>query len=156
MSLGTAANEPALVLDYAPAPPAWWRRVLRKLLWFFLRRRVRTVEIVVGGWLLMVGLYFFAGSREYVPKEYHRTLLSAAYLAVTGATLSAFCILLMQFRWRAALLAVIIALPTGAVGGLFQTDRCPHATYLNIGGVTFAISGKACHNPRYFAPWWKR
>lgn len=123
------------------------------LVWFLLRRPVRASEIVIGGWLMMITLHGLADS--LLLGDFQRVLLRRSGLTVAGATLIAFCTLLAQRRWRAILLAIVIALPTGAVGGLIQTDRCPHATYVNVAGVTIAVSGKACHNPRHFKPWWQ-
>jgi hypothetical protein len=48
-----------------------------------------------------------------------------------------------RFR-RAAALSVV---PTLLLNIGF--DRCPHATYVSIGFVTYAVSGKQCGNPRH-------
>ena len=152
--LDVQVNEPAPVLDYAPGPPARWRRILSTLHWFVVRRRIRAAEIVIGGWLLMVALYALPNLLSL--EDFQKVLLNSSYLTVAGATIVAFCTLLAKLRWRAVLLAIVIAVPTGVVGGLVQTDRCPHARYVNIGGVIFTVSGKACHNGRYFKPWWRR
>ena len=59
-------------------------------------------------------------------------------------------------RYAASLLLVWVALLTAFLGGVIQFDRCPHATYVQVIGISIPIAGDACKNPRQTAPWWMR
>jgi len=51
---------------------------------------------------------------------------------------------------------VILVLIISAASGLIQFRRCPHATYLQVGGVSIAIVGERCGNVQPGTPWWAR
>ena len=59
-------------------------------------------------------------------------------------------------RWRTAAACLAVAAVAGVASGATQTERCPHATYVQWFGVTVPIAGTACHNVQPTCPWWLR
>ena len=156
-------SENRVVLEYAQPPPsagrrAWgaaarWGRWAR---WFLLRRPLRGIEVATAGWLAAAVSYAaLAGHAVRMPEAWLR-----AYVCVSVATviagIGALAWLVALGRWRAVLLWIAMAVPTGILSGVFQIERCPHATYVQIMGGSIPVAGDPCHNPRKIAPWWMR
>ena len=110
----------------------------------------------MAGWLTAAVSYaVLAGHMLRMPEAWLR-----AYVCVSVATvvvgIGAFARLVALGRWRAVLLWVAVVVPTGVLSGVFQIERCPHATYVQIMGGSIPIAGDPCGNPRKIAPWWMR
>jgi hypothetical protein len=82
-----------------------------------------------------------------------RSPLAASLLSVTLFSLGR---LAFKRRWRAVLLSIALAVPTGIATGVFQGERCPHATYLQLFGRSVDVIGKGCNNSRDATTWWLR
>lgn len=158
-------TKPRSVIDYAPPRRSAGRDItdrlantLRYLGWFIWRRPLRAHEAFIGCWLALALLWAVMALKTlregyvFMPSHLMTSLaMSLLLVAATGFTVSA-----LRGRWWPLIICVTVALPAGAASGLFQYDHCPHATYLQVVGVSIPVVGKACRNPRDAAPWWMR
>ncbi len=162
-----------LALDYAPRPPSFRRSViervataLRRTGWLIARRPLGAIDVFVGGWLLVATCWdlswtplwdrawpSIAGARLIVYTVGWGTPIGVATLVVSFFALIR---LTLRRRWRAVVICISVALLAGIASGAVQTERCPHATYLQFFGSGPAIWGKPCRNPQMSCPWWLR
>lgn len=42
------------------------------------------------------------------------------------------------------------------LAGMIQFERCPHAAYIQILGISITVEGDRCGNPKTAEPWWLR
>ena len=170
-------SDPDSIRDYAAPPRSLGRTAaesalsaLRYAHWVIRRRPLRAPEVFVGGWLLVATAWVIQAltcdSRRIVftpviirtalRGEYLPIALSALAGAVLVVALAAFVRIAAERRWRAMLLCVSLALPTGIASGMLQCERCPHATYVQVFGASIPVVGDACRNDRDSEPWWLR
>jgi hypothetical protein len=119
-------------------------------------RPLRAIEVFFICWFGGIGIWvggslLFANANR--PDTLAITLISGEFFVVA---LGAFLGVARERRRKQTLSCAAIALITGALAGQFQLDRCPHATYLQVFGISVPITGHACSNPRNAAPWWLR
>jgi hypothetical protein len=165
------------ILEYAPPPRSPGRtaaesalRALRYTHWFVRRRALRAPEVFVGGWLMVAAAWVIQALacdhrhivftpviiRTALRGEHLPVAPSALAGSVLAVALAAFVRVAARRRWRAVLLCVSVALPSGIASGMLQYERCPHATYAQVFGASIPIVGDACRNDRDSEPWWLR
>jgi hypothetical protein len=170
-------SDPDAILDYAPPPHSLGRtaaelaiKALRYAHWFIRRRPLRAAEVFVAGWLLIAAAWVIQAlacdhrhivfTPVIVRTALRGELLPVALSAVAGAVLVVALVALVrvaaQRRWRAMLLCMSVALPSGIASGMLQYERCPHATYAQVFGASIPVVGDACRNDRNSEPWWLR
>ena len=59
-------------------------------------------------------------------------------------------------RWKALKLVLLTVVCVMPLAGMIQFERCPHATYLQLFGMSIPVEGRACGNIRRIEPWWMR
>jgi len=146
------------VLDYAPRQTRLarltqrLRPLARWLRWLLIERQLSAVEVAFGGWALFAINYvlFVAGGQGLL------VIVLAAMVTGSVGLLLASIRLIRARRYAASFLLVWVALLTAFLGGVIQFDRCPHATYVQVIGISIPVAGDACGNPRQIAPWWMR
>src|SRR5688572_16375469 len=102
-------------------------------------------------WLLVVPVL---GGSHRRPTEHPAYLMLASPLLVTA--MFGFAMLLRANRLKQLLVCIVIAGLSGIASGAVQFDRCPHATYLQLFGMSIPIIGDKCGNARPITPWWFR
>jgi hypothetical protein len=121
--------------------------------WLLLERQLTAGEVTFGGWALFAFSYVLFVARIGGQQSTVVLMLSSM---VTGSVAMLFAAghLLVARRFALAGLLVVIAFVTSFAGGIIQLDCCPHATYVQVMGISIAIRGDACNNPRQITPWW--
>jgi hypothetical protein len=147
-------RKPTTILDYAPRIPPWqglgsWLR------WLFTERQLYPVEVAFGGWALFAVNYVLSATK-LLTADASRVFMLSAMVTGSVAVLLASYRMLVARRFAMSLLLVIVALLSSLIGGIIQFERCPHATYVQIVGISIAVSGDACNNSRNITPWWMR
>lgn len=149
------------VLDYAPRQTriARWTQRLRRLAhwlrWLLIERQLSAVEVAFGSWALFAINYVLFASNVAARQGLFVIVLAAMVTGSVGLLLASIRLILAR-RYAASLLLVWVALLTAFIGGVIQFDRCPHATYVQVIGISIPITGDACGNPRQIRPWWMR
>jgi hypothetical protein len=131
-------------------------RFARLTWWFLFQRPLDAAEVAVAAWLAWTALYIFWAASSF---ELGRSLMKAALsltillpFVVAGSLLR----LAMRKRWAAIVSIVLVVVAVAPLAGMVQFERCPHATYLQIIGVSIPVEGNPCNNPRRVEPWWLR
>ena len=152
-------GDEAAILDYAPPPRAWPVRFADGLQWFFLRRPLRPVEVALGAWSVIAVAYAYLAAHRFdfsaAPGISYKPAIALFLTGVLVAGVAAWR-LAARRRWRAILLLCLVAGPTGLMAGMLQVERCPHASYVQVLGLSFTVAGDRCGNSRKFEPWWLR
>jgi hypothetical protein len=155
-------TEPTTILDYATLQPRRWRitemllRFLRLARWFLLQRPLDSAEVAVAGSLAWATLYIFWAARHFeLGSNSLKPALSLTWLlpCVVGVALVR---IVMRRRWKALLVFALVVAAVAPLAGMVQFERCPHAAYVQILGISIPVEGDACGNPRKVEPWWLR
>jgi hypothetical protein len=153
-------HPPSFVIDYASPRRSRWMNVVidsvERAWWFFAHRNLSAFEVAIGSGIAWTALYVFWAVRRF---ELGSDALKPA-LALTWilpvVMLVAVVRLALKHQWRALwFLPVVIAL-TMPLAGMIQSERCPHARYLQVLGISIPLEGTRCGNPRHIEPWWMR
>jgi hypothetical protein len=163
-----------VVLDYAPPPPSLSSRAavrllkclrvvsrvvlklaLRFLQFAFLHPLQPLHVAIAGAWSAMALYAYIAVHDAWFYADYHASC--SLFVATTIVTLAIVVkLIVMKRRWRQLVAWLAVSLPTIPLAGAYQFDECQHAKYVQLFGISFAYSGRACHNARNTVPWWAR
>jgi len=123
------------------------------------RRKPWPLELFVFSWTVLALINVWRGIQllrgQYVDESLVIRQWSIGFAAVVFA-IAGMWGLVRQHRWRTLRLGLGWALLVAVASGLIQTRRCPHATYIQLFGITTPIDGNPCHNFQSLAPWWAR
>lgn len=142
------------ILDYAPRVPRG-RALGSWLRWLLMERQFSAVEVAFGGWVLFAVNYVLFTARVMHAGSSLAFMLSSMVTGAAAMVLASYRMLLAR-RYAMSLLLVTTALLSSFIGGIIQFERCPHADYVQIIGISIPVSGDACQNPRQNRPWWMR
>ena len=142
-------NDRPPVLDYGPPPPHPLKRLeaaIITVIVFVARRQLRAVEVAVAGLLVLPVVYaaYAPGVKFY---RYAHPFLFPFSFATVCVTLAA--ILCVVFRGSRTQTTAVLSLfvVTGPLTGLLQLERCPHAVYVQLVGVSIPIVGQSVRQP---------
>jgi hypothetical protein len=124
--------------------------------WFLFQRSLDAAEVAVAAWLAWAALFIFWAARRFeLGSDSLKPALSLTWLlpCVMGVALVR---LMMRRRWTALLVFVLVVVAVAPFAGMVQLERCPHATYVQILGISIPVKGNPCGNPRKVEPWWLR
>lgn len=149
------------VLDYAPRESRGtrvrnrWYALARSLRWFAAERPLRSAEVALIGWALFAITYILlvtgVARRDALLKPALASMLTASVVMLIAAVR-----LIRTRQYAASFLVAGVACFTALLGGVIQWERCPHATYVQVIGISIPVSGDPCNNPRNVIPWWAR
>lgn len=151
------------VLEYASPPASLARRCVQQLRtwarairWFCFERPLDALEVAIGAGVVGAAAYaYFGAIRFQVTSNALRPFVAVSAAMVLTAAV-AVGRLLVRRRWRALLVVCAVAAPVSALSGMVQTERCPHAAYVQVLGISIPVAGDPCGNPRKTEPWWMR
>lgn len=139
-------DRPSLILDYEARRPG---RVAQKLLLWWNRRSANVM-------LVLLACFSVAANGLAAMNQGDRAVLLSGYALASSICVVAVAICGRDGVVRYAISArVFIGLVAAmCVVGEFRVWSCPHATYVGIGPLSFAVAGKRCGNPQPFKPFW--
>ncbi len=129
---------------------------LRSLSSFLFHRPLDAAEVAVAGWLAWAALFTFWAARRFeLGSDSLKPALSLTFLlpCVVGIALVR---LVVRRRWKALRVFGLVAVAAAPLAGMLQFERCPHAAYVQVLGISIAVEGDPCGNPRKIEPWWLR
>ena len=137
-------------LDDASAAQA-----MHPLRWFITRRHIRPIEVIVGAWssffvmlLALLAGWIDSGDGLWLLVGMALTLVS------TVACFNSSWRLVRSKRFILGGALICFAVASLFLVDLIKFDRCPHARYVTVFGISITVTGKACHNERDWRPWW--
>jgi hypothetical protein len=131
-------------------------RFARLTRWFLFQRALDAAEVAVAAWLAWAALYaFWAAHRFELGSSSLKPTLSLTILLPLVAAV-ALVQVVRRKRWKAIISFVLVMVAAAPLAGMVQFERCPHATYVQILGISFPVEGNRCGNPRSVEPWWMR
>ena len=118
---------------------------------------LRAVDVAWGLWFVWVPGYFYFLFPPVDPfTSFAGRALSSVFLACLFVMLIAMLALIAMRQWRRLATFIVGTTILGFVIGTSGFDRCPHASYVTVYGVSLAISGNPCGNLRDFSPGWMK
>ena len=124
--------------------------------WFLGRRDLSAVEVALGAWVAWVALYVFWAARWFeLGSNSLKPALALTWTLPVVVFVALFRLALTR-QWKALRLFFVMAVVLAPFSGMLQFERCPHAIYVQVMGISLPVHGMPCGNPRRVEPWWMR